>query len=339
MASGLTSREYTFTPGSREQEGTWTYRVSEANESGESAPSAVSEAIKVDRTAPFTPTATATRAPDYAGKGGWYKNSVTVSFAANGDPVLADGSAGSGVEPASLTEPETFTASGAHTASGTVADKAGNVSARPLVVQVESTPPNLEISCPSQVYVGEAGVNATVVAGDVYPGCLAIRAAPCQSTRASPNRRRSPAPRCRTWGSKRRSPARLRSCTDPRAPALTAGATPNHSGLFTLGWTGDNPLTYMGLGYTLQAHDASTTEWTTVANEIEALSYAFTGAGESEGTWVYRVQGVDSTHSQSTAYSAASAPVVVDTTAPDAPTAAPTRGPDYAGGGGWSRTA
>ncbi len=251
--------------------------------------------------------------------------------------LLADGSAGSGVEPASLTAPETFTASGAHTASGTVADKAGNVSAPgTLVVQVESTPPNLEITCPSQVYVGEAGVNATVVAGDVYSGLSGDPSGtvPINTSVAEPQ----------TVTRTAVSNVGLettKSCTTqvmyrtPGAPALTAGATPNHSGLFTLGWTGDNPLTYMGLGYTLQAHDASTTEWTTVANGIEALSYEFTGAGEAEGTWVYRVQGVDSTHSQSTAYSAASAPVVVDTTAPDAPTAAPTRSPDYAGGGGW----
>ena len=52
------------------------------------------------------------REPDYAGKGGWYKDTVTVSFTANGDPTLADGSSGSGVEPATLTAPETFNTSG-----------------------------------------------------------------------------------------------------------------------------------------------------------------------------------------------------------------------------------
>ena len=30
-----------------------------------------------------------------------------------------------------------------------------------------------------------------------------------------------------------------------------------------------------------------------MASGIEALRYEFTGAGETEGTWVYRVQGHD----------------------------------------------
>ena len=58
--------------------------------------------IKVDKTAPNPPTATADRAPDYAGGGGWYKDTVTVSFTSNGDPLLSDGSAGSGVDASTL---------------------------------------------------------------------------------------------------------------------------------------------------------------------------------------------------------------------------------------------
>ncbi len=337
VATGLSKREYAFTAGHPEAEGTWTYRVSESNETGESGYSEESEPVKVDQHAPLAPTASASRPPDYAGKGGWYKNSVTVSFTANGDPVLADGSPGSGIEPSSLTAPETFTASGAHTASGTVADKAGNVSsAGTLVVQVESTPPSLEITCPSQVYVGEAGVHATVTAADTYSGLSSNPSGtvPINTSVAEPQ------VVSRTAISNVGLET-TRSCTTqvvyrtPGAPALTAGSTPSGSGVFTLGWSGDNPLTYLGLGYTLQAHNASTSEWTTVASGIEALSYEFTGAGESEGTWVYRVQGVDSTHAQSTEYSPASTPVVVDKKAPYAPSATPSRSPDYAGGGGW----
>ena len=36
--------------------------------------------VKVDETAPNAPLASAARAPDYAGGGGWYKDSVEVSF-------------------------------------------------------------------------------------------------------------------------------------------------------------------------------------------------------------------------------------------------------------------
>ena len=39
-----------------------------------------------------------------------------------------------------------------------------------LTVQVESTPPNLEITCPTMVAIGAAGVNATVTASDSYSG-------------------------------------------------------------------------------------------------------------------------------------------------------------------------
>src|SRR6185312_1393400 len=129
VATGLSKREYTFTTGHREAEGTWDYRVKEGNETGESGYSGESEAVKVDRTAPVAPSAKASRAPDFAGDGGWYKDSVTVSFTDNGDPLLADGSPPSGVDPPSLAAPQTFKTSGSHTASGTVADNVGNVSA------------------------------------------------------------------------------------------------------------------------------------------------------------------------------------------------------------------
>src|SRR6185437_1434024 len=90
--------------------------------------STASTPVVVDKTRPAAPSPHASRAPDFAGNGGWYRDSIAVSFTDNGDPVLADGSPGSGVEPSSLTEPETFDTSGQHTASGTVADGAGNVS-------------------------------------------------------------------------------------------------------------------------------------------------------------------------------------------------------------------
>ncbi|HTQ68314.1 MAG TPA: hypothetical protein VMI13_06435, partial [Solirubrobacteraceae bacterium] len=99
VASNLSSREYTFNP---EEEGTWKYRVKESNETAEAEFSTESEAIKADRTPPVTPTAKASRGFDFAGNGGWYKDSVTVSFEAHGDPVLKDGSSPSGVEPSTL---------------------------------------------------------------------------------------------------------------------------------------------------------------------------------------------------------------------------------------------
>jgi len=170
VASGLTSPEYAFTAGSPEGEGTWTYRVTESNEGSESEPSEASGEVKVDETAPYAPSAIASRAPDYAGGGGWYKDSVEVSFASNGDPSLSDGSAGSGVNPATLPGPQTFSTSGSYTACGTVQDNVGNESSGGcLTVQVDATPPSLEITCPAMVPIG-AHASATVTASDAYSG-------------------------------------------------------------------------------------------------------------------------------------------------------------------------
>ena len=51
----------------------------------------------------------------------------------------------------------------------------------------------------------------------------------------------------------------------------------------------------MGLSYTLQQRLITSPTWTTVATGIESLSYEFPkSAKEAEGTWLFRVQGVDS---------------------------------------------
>ncbi len=337
VASGLSRREYTFAVGNPEQEDTWTYRVKESNETGESGYSAESEPIKVDKTPPSTPTASPSREPDYAGKGGWYKNSVTVSFTANGDPVLADGSLGSGVEAASLSPSQSFNVSGSHTACGTVADKVGNVSKEGcLTVQVDATPPSLEVTCPASVLVSTAGVHATVTASDAFSGLASDPSGTVPINTSVAGHQTVTRTAISNVGLET-----TKSCTTqivyptPGAPALTVGATPNKGGLFTLGWSGDDPQQYLTLSYTLQHHNHAGEAWTTVATGIEALSYEFSGAGEEEGTWVYRVQGNDPTHEQTTEYSPSSAPVVVDKTPPRAPTATASRKPDYAGAGGW----
>jgi hypothetical protein len=133
--------------------------------------SPASAPVVVDQTAPNAPSANADRAPDYAGGGGWYANSVTVSFTDNGDPALADGSSGSGVNGATLSSPQTFSTDGAHEASGTVADNVGNVSsAATLAVQVDASAPAVEAKCPAPVSIGAKGVNATVTASDGQSG-------------------------------------------------------------------------------------------------------------------------------------------------------------------------
>jgi hypothetical protein len=170
VASGLTSPEYAFTAGSPEGEGSWEYRVTASNEGPTTAPSEVSSTVVVDETAPNAPSASADRLPDYSGAGGWYKDSVTVSFAGNGDPALSDGSPGSGVNLASIPGPETFNTDGSHTASGTVTDNAGNVSAPGgLTVQVDVSAPSVEVKCPASAVYGSTAT-ATVSASDGQSG-------------------------------------------------------------------------------------------------------------------------------------------------------------------------
>lgn len=158
VAAGLTTNSYDFTS-SPEAEGTWTYQVIAHDEDGGvSDASSASAAIKVDKSVPESPTLTADRAPDYAGGGGWYKDTVTVTSTDNGDPALIDTSAGSGVDPASVASGATFSTSGSHTATDTVLDYATNESAEgSLTVQVDADAPLVSFtSCPSYVVVGSS---------------------------------------------------------------------------------------------------------------------------------------------------------------------------------------
>jgi hypothetical protein len=309
VASNLKPREFTFKP---EAEGTWNYRVKESNETGESTYSEESEAIKVDQTAPLTPTPHADREPDFAGNGGWYKDTVTVSFTANGDPLLADGSSPSGVEPSTLTSPETFNTSGTHMASGTVADKVGNVSsAGTLTVKVDATAPSLEISCPATAVL-EANVHATVTASDGQSGL----ASDPSGTVPIDTSKTGPFTVTRTAIDNVGHETTTHCTTEvvypkPGAPTVTSGGNPNN-GHFTLGWTGTNPMGHIGLTYTLQHRNLSGGGWSTVAGGLESLSYEFPkSAKEEEGSWVYRVQAADSVNSKVTEFSAESGPVVV----------------------------
>ena len=127
-------------------------------------------AVLIDATSPLAPVPSADREPDYAGAGGWYSDEVTVSFTAAGDPDLADETPGSGVDPASVPTPVTFSTSGAHEASGAVTDVAGNVSDEAaLTVNVDATPPSSTYSCPASVALG-AVASATWEDGDAESG-------------------------------------------------------------------------------------------------------------------------------------------------------------------------
>jgi len=116
--------------------------------------------------------------------------------------------------------------------------------------------------------------------------------------------------------------------TDPGVPTLSAlSTTPNNTGLFTVAWTASSDVAAPAdaVTYTLQHENANST-WSDVASGLTGASYTFTGSGsEPEGTWLYRVQATDGEASNGTSGWAtdASAIVVVDETAPNAPTLTP----------------
>ncbi len=172
VAAGIAALSQAFSANG-EGEGTWTYRVqgSDTALGLTTAWSAASSQVKVDKSAPNAPTVTADRAPDYAGGGGWYRNTVTATFTDNGDPALQDGSSGTGVNAASLPAPATKSTSGAFTISGSVSDNIGNVSpAGSLGVQVDATDPTIAFTtCPTAVLLNAPATNV-FAATDAHSG-------------------------------------------------------------------------------------------------------------------------------------------------------------------------
>jgi len=107
--------------------------------------------VRVDLHGPVAPTAVFDREPAY---GTWFADAVEVSFGGE-DRLLADGTAGSGVDPASLPRPQLVTTEGANTVSGVIADRAGNVSpARNATVRVDAFPPSSTLTCPEETTRG-----------------------------------------------------------------------------------------------------------------------------------------------------------------------------------------
>ena len=260
-----------------------------------------------------------------------------MSFTSNGDPALADGSPGSGVEPASIPAAADVRTDGSQTACGN-----GDRQRRQRLGAGQPHGAGRRGAAEPRNQLSRHGRGRHVGERDVHRLRRPVgarertRAAQCRSTPSTAGEKTVSTTAIDNVGNET-----TKSCTtkvefaNSGAPTLSAGTSPNTNGLFTLSWTGSNPMAYFGFSYTLQHHNAATSEWSTVASGIEALSYEFTGAGEEEGTWVYRVQGSDPSQSHDDRMVARLAPVVVDKTPPNAPSATPSRAPDYAGGGGW----
>ncbi|HEX2087467.1 MAG TPA: PxKF domain-containing protein [Solirubrobacteraceae bacterium] len=156
-------------PGSPLAQGTWTFRVRAEDARYDPEPSEASDPVVVDRTAPRAPSVSADRAADASGD--WFRDTVTVSFAGAGDPDLPDGSPGSGVDPASVPSPVTYSTAGAHTAAGTVRDRAGNTSAAgSRVVRVDTAAPSVALACPATDVAQDSPAVATWTATDAGAG-------------------------------------------------------------------------------------------------------------------------------------------------------------------------
>ncbi|HET7181588.1 MAG TPA: PxKF domain-containing protein [Candidatus Limnocylindrales bacterium] len=137
-------------------EGTWAVRVAASDGTLTSGYASLTGLV-VDMSAPSAPTASADRSPDYVAidSTGWYLDTVDVTFSGSTDPVLADGSAGSGI--ASVTPTQTVAISGAHDVDGTAVDAAGNTSGQTtLRVHVDADAPTVGFTvCPASVLLGK----------------------------------------------------------------------------------------------------------------------------------------------------------------------------------------
>jgi hypothetical protein len=158
------------------EEGRRAYRVTAVEQGSRapqlsSAPGAPSPTIVIDRGAPNPPIGTPSRAPEYTAPDGtrWWRDSMGVAFSSAGDPVLADGSAGSGVT--WLTPSQAVSSAGHFTRSGGAVDAAGNRSASSAFTgAVDGAAPTIGVGVPAtEVTLGSAA-EATWFAADEAGG-------------------------------------------------------------------------------------------------------------------------------------------------------------------------
>ncbi|HKP18226.1 MAG TPA: metallophosphoesterase [Gaiellaceae bacterium] len=169
VASGLTSRSYTFGSTNPQAEGRWVYRVQATGGGKVSNYSGDSAQVIVDKSSPLPPLLKADRTAEYV-SGGWWKDQVTVTATDSGDAVLADGTAGSGVNKSTLIAPVTYKTNGTYTVSDQVTDLAGwKSTTASLKVKVDVTAPTLTLQCPNNVSRG-AKAYATFSASDAQAG-------------------------------------------------------------------------------------------------------------------------------------------------------------------------
>jgi hypothetical protein len=132
--------------------------------------------------------------------------------------------------------------------------------------------------------------------------------------------------------------------TGPCAPANTAPSVPGAptasenptQGGFTLTWAPSSDAEENAFTYTLEGKDSSGMDWAPIEAGITGTSYTFGSGKPLEGRWTYRVQAVETSTKPalSSGWSASSAPVVVDRTKPNAPSADPDSAAAFTDGSG-----
>jgi hypothetical protein len=139
------------------------YKCSATSAGGNSGPESVT--IKRDGSAPNAPNATTDPLNPVANSGGFFKDSVKVTYGGSADV------GPSGI--ADYTTDQTFSTTGTHDYSGTATDNAGNVStATTGQVKVDADAPKVGFTgCPTSVLL-HSTQNVTVAASDVGSGLV-----------------------------------------------------------------------------------------------------------------------------------------------------------------------
>ena len=184
-----------------EAEGTWRYRARAVDSSGASG--LFSDASDARQGRPHRAASAGPAPHDPPAYADWYADSALVDVADNGDPLLQDGSAGTGVAPSSFDASFLVTSSG--DVARTVQDNVGNASSPgTLTVKVDAGAPHVAFTdCPS----------APLAIGPATP-CTGSQPTPSlawQGMRAAP----SPSPR----------PRRAPRASRPRWPRTTSATT------------------------------------------------------------------------------------------------------------------
>ena len=309
-----------------EPEGALRYRVIAIAGGAESDPSPASSPIVIDRTPPRHARLDASTTPAWTSPAGdeWYRDTVTGTWHDEGDPDLADGTPGSGVDPSTVPGPVTRSTTGEHEFAARLRDLVGNEQLTIRKLRVDADAPTLTLACPAGAHVGVEN-SVPVTAADQGSGLDG--AVPTQL----PIDTATPGTRTITHTVRDHVGHEVtRTCTvpvehrPPGIPFVSAGANPGRGNL-TISWTRP-PGAPLPATYVLEARDANDTGWTEVyRGSAESRTWS-TFSPLAQGTWTFRVRveaaGFDP------APSGTSAPVVSDRADPNDHTAVTDRAPE-----------